>query len=89
MAYINSKHPWGGPIGVLLSTLLIFGCAANETVKKETPFEKWATMAETQTGHSPAPRDRSMTLAQEFLQGPGEAGKELKAAPVRELPTDV
>lgn len=89
MAYINSKHPWGGPIGVLLSTLLIFGCAANETVKKQTPFEKWATMAETKTGRSPAPRDRSMTLAQELMQGTGEAGEELKAAPVRELPTQL
>jgi type IV pilus assembly protein PilQ len=89
MAYINSKHPWGGPIGVLLSTLLIFGCAANETVKKEIPFEKWATMAETQTGRSPAPRDRGMSIAQEFLQGTGEAGEELKAAPIRELPTQL
>jgi len=89
MAYINSKHPWGGPIGVLLSTLLIFGCAANETVKKETPFEKWATMAETQTGRSPAPRNRGISMEQEFLQGTGEAGEELKAAPIRELPTQL
>ena len=89
MAYINSKHPWGGPIGVLLSALLIFGCAANETVKKEIPFEKWATMGETQTGHSPAPRDRSMSIAQEFIQGTGEAGEELKAEPIRELPTQI
>ncbi|MCX5820496.1 MAG: type IV pilus secretin PilQ [Deltaproteobacteria bacterium] len=89
MAYINSKHPWGGPIGVLLSTLLIFGCAANETVKKDTPFEKWATMAETQTGRSPAPRDRSKSIAQEFLKGTGEAGDELKAEPIRELPTQL
>jgi len=89
MAYINSKHPWGGPIGVLLSTLLIFGCAANETVKKDSPFEKWATMAETQTGSSPAPRDRSKSMAQEFLQGTGESGEELKVAPIRELPTQL
>ena len=88
MAYINSKHPWGGPIGVLLSTVLIFGCAANETVKKDSPFEKWATMAETQTGRSPAPRDR-ISMTQEFLQGTGEAGEELKAAPIRELPTQL
>jgi type IV pilus assembly protein PilQ len=87
MAYINSKHPWGGPIGVLLSTLLIFGCAANETVKKDPPFEKWATMGETQTGHSPAPRDRSTSIAQEFIRETGEAGEELKVTPIRELPT--
>ena len=87
MAYINFKHPWGALIGVLLSSLLIFGCAASETVKKDTPFEKWATMAETQTGRSPAPRDRSMTIAQEFLKSAGEAGEELKATPIKELPT--
>lgn len=89
MAYINSKHPWGGPIGVLLSTLLIFGCTANETVKKEIPFEKWSTMGETQTGRSPAPRDRSMSIVQEFIKGTGEAGGELKAAPIKELPTQL
>jgi len=88
MAFINAKHPWRGPIGVLLSTLLIFGCAANETIKKEIPFEKWATMAETQTGRSPAPRNRGISIAQEFIQGTGEAGgEELKVAPIRELPT--
>jgi type IV pilus assembly protein PilQ len=87
MAYINSKHPWGGAVGVLLSTLLIFGCAANETVKKDTPFEKWATMAETQTGRSPAPRDRSMSITQEFLKGTGDTAEELKDAPIKELPT--
>jgi hypothetical protein len=58
MGYMKTKHPWGGPIGVLLSTLLIFGCAGNQTIKKETPFEKWTVMAETQTGHSPARRER-------------------------------
>ena len=89
MAYINSKHPWEGPIGVLMSTLLIFGCAANETVKKDSPFEKWATMGETQTGRSPAPRDRSMSISQAFLKGTGEAGEELKATPIKELPTQL
>jgi type IV pilus assembly protein PilQ len=89
MAYINSKHPWGGPIGVLLSTLLIFGCAANETVKKDATFEKWSTMAESQTGRSPAPRDRSISITQEFIQETGGASEELKAAPIRELPTQL
>jgi type IV pilus assembly protein PilQ len=90
MAYINTKHPWGGPIGVLLSTLLIFGCAANETVKKDNPFEKWSTMAESQTGRSPAPRDRSISIAQEFIRETGGAtADDLKAAPIRELPTQI
>ena len=89
MAYINAKHPWGCPIGVLLSTLLIFGCATNETVKKDSSFEKWSTMAESQAGRSPAPRDRRISMEQELFQGTGGAREELKAAPVRELPTQV
>jgi len=87
MVYINSACPRGRAIGVLLSALLIFGCAANETVRKEIPFEKWATMAETHTGRSPAPRDRSMSMAKEFLKGTGEPGEEQKTAPIKELPT--
>jgi type IV pilus assembly protein PilQ len=79
--------PWGGLTALLLAGLLVFGCAANETVKKDSPFEKWATMGETQTGHSPAPRDRSMSIAEELIKGTGEAGEELKAAPIKELPT--
>ena len=46
-------------------------------------------MAETPTGHSPAPRARSADIARDFLKGPGEAGEELKAEPIRELPTQL
>jgi hypothetical protein len=81
MVYINSVYRWGGAIGVLLSALLIFGCAGNETVKKDSSFEKWSEMAERQTGNSPAPRDRSMSMVQQFVTGTGEAGEELKTAP--------
>ncbi len=93
MVYINSAYPGRGAIGVLLSallsTLLILGCAGNETVKKDSPFEKWKVMAETQTGSSPAPRNRDISITQAFIQGTGEAGEELKPAPVRELPTQL
>ncbi|MFO7665428.1 MAG: secretin N-terminal domain-containing protein, partial [Desulfobacterales bacterium] len=82
MAYINSKYPWGGLTVILLSVMLIFGCAGNETVKKDPLFDKWSTMGETATGHSPAPRDRGSALA---LQLAG--GKELVEEPIRELPT--
>ncbi|MEN6319912.1 MAG: type IV pilus secretin PilQ [Syntrophaceae bacterium] len=34
------------------------GCAADKSVKKDPFFEKWETMAEKSTGHSPAPRSR-------------------------------
>lgn len=87
MAYINSKYPWGGLTGILLSVMLIFGCAGNETVKKDPLFDKWSTMGETATGHSPAPRDRGAAITQQLLRGTGEAGKELAEEPVRELPT--
>jgi type IV pilus assembly protein PilQ len=87
MGYINSAYPWGRTISVLLSTLLILGCAGNETVKKDSAFEKWKVMAETQTGNSPAPRDRNMSMVQQYISGTGEAGEELKAVPIRELPT--
>lgn len=63
------------------------GCAGDETVKKDLLFDKWSTMGETATGHSPAPRDRSATITQQILRGTGEAGKILAEAPVRELPT--
>jgi type IV pilus assembly protein PilQ len=89
MGYMKAKHPWGGPVGVLLSTLLIFGCAGNQTIKKETPFEKWTVMAETQTGHSPVPREKGISVTQEFLKGLGETGEGLKAAPIKELPTQL
>jgi type IV pilus assembly protein PilQ len=87
MVYINSAYPRGRAIGVLLSALLIFGCAGNETVKKDSSFEKWSEMAERQTGNSPAPRDRSMSMVQQFVTGTGEVGEELKTMPLRELPT--
>lgn len=67
--------------------VIMTGCAGDETVKKDPLFDKWSTMGETATGHSPAPRDRSATITQQILRGTGEAGKILVEAPVRELPT--
>lgn len=89
MGHIKSTRPGKGIIGIVLSTLLIFGCTAKNTSKKVDPFfEKWSTMAETQKGHSPAPRDRSKSLSQEFIQETGQVESELaKAGPARELPT--
>jgi len=73
--------------GILLSAMLLFGCAGNETVKKDPLFDKWSMMAETATGHSPAPRERGVTVVQGLLKGTGETGGELAAAPSRKLPT--
>ena len=86
MGYINVKYPWTG-LMVILSVVLIFGCAGQKTAQKDPFFEKWTTMADTATGHSPAPRKQSVTIAEEFLKGIGEAGEELKEEPIRELPT--
>jgi type IV pilus assembly protein PilQ len=75
--------------GVTISTLLIFGCAGQQTVQKDPFFEKWTTMADTATGHSPAPRERSSALIKELLKGSGETGREETTAPVRKLPTQM
>ena len=73
-------------IAVILG-VTITGCAGNETVKKDPLFDKWSTMGETATGHSPAPRDRGAAITQQLLRGTGEAGKKLAEESVRELPT--
>ena len=73
-------------IAVILG-VTITGCAGNEIVKKDPLFDKWSTMGETATGHSPAPRDRSAAITQQLLRGTGEAGKKLAEEPIRELPT--
>jgi len=67
--------------------LIITGCAGDKTVKKDPIFDKWSTMGETATGHSPAPRDRGAAITQQLTRGTGEAGKVLAEEPVRELPT--
>jgi len=69
--------------------LIITGCAGDKTVKKDPIFDKWSTMGETATGHSPAPRDRGAAITQQLFRGTGEAGKELAEEPVRVLPTQL
>ncbi len=73
--------------GVMLSVLLIFGCAGQQTVQKDPFFEKWTTMADASAGHSPAPRERSQAVIQGLLKRSGETAKEEATAPVRNLPT--
>ena len=86
MGCINYKYPRGGLLAVLLIAALIFGCSS-KVVQKDPFLEKWATMAETATGHSPTPRARSADIAQELLKSLGETGEGLTAAPIKELPT--
>lgn len=87
MDQIYSKCPWRGLAGIMLAAVLLYGCAGNEAVKKDPLFDKWSTMAETAAGHSPAPRERGVTIMQEIMKGAGENEGELAPAPSRNLPT--
>jgi type IV pilus assembly protein PilQ len=72
MGCINDKYPRGGLLAVLLAAVLIFGCSSK--VAQKDPFlEKWSTMAETQTGSSPTPRDRDVITALDIPADPGES----------------
>ncbi len=89
MGYINYTYPRRVPAVILLSFLLLFGCAGQQTAQKDPFFEKWTTMADTATGHSPAPRERSTTVTRELLKATGETGERLTVIPIRELPTQL
>lgn len=80
--------PWGGLTAVLLAGLLVFGCAAEQkTVQKDPFFEKWTTMAETATGHSPAPRERAFRIPEEILKVEKATPEEQAVADAKRLPT--
>lgn len=75
MGCINDKYPRGGLLAVLLTAVLIFGCSS-KVVQKDPFLDKWSTMAETQTGSSPTPRDRNI-LALDIPDDPGQARKDV------------
>ena len=79
------RYPWGGMAAITLFAFLIYGCAAQQTVKTDPFFEKWTTLADTSTGHSPVAKEKSSAIAQELLKSSGPAGEDL--GPVRTLPT--
>jgi type IV pilus assembly protein PilQ len=72
MGCINFKYPQGVLLAVLVSAVLISGCT-NKMAQKDPFFDKWTTMAETQTGSSPAPRDRDWMAGLDIPTDPGEA----------------
>jgi type IV pilus assembly protein PilQ len=72
---------------VLLSVLLIWGCADKQIVQKDPFFEKWNTMAETSAGYSPSPRKKASAIAQELLKEAVEADKGQAAKIISTLPT--
>jgi len=84
MGCIDFKHLRGGLPAVLLAAGLIFGCAGNKAVEKDSFLEKWSTMAETQTGSSPIARERNVITEMDI---PGEAGEGQAATVKKNLPT--
>ena len=85
MGYRKIRCLWGCMAAIVLSIFLIYGCADQQTVKKDPFFEKWTTLAETSPGHSPVAKEKSSAIAQELLKSGGPEGEDL--APVRVLPT--
>ncbi|MFZ4437569.1 MAG: type IV pilus secretin PilQ [Syntrophales bacterium] len=85
MGYRKIRYLWGCMAAIVLSIFLIYGCADQQTVKKDPFFEKWTTLAETSPGHSPVAKEKSSAIAQELLKSGGPEGEDL--APVRVLPT--
>jgi type IV pilus assembly protein PilQ len=77
----------GGLTAVLLASVLIFGCAAEQKMAQKDPFfEKWSTMAETSQGHSVAPRERILGIPDQILEETKEAREERAASAAKELP---
>jgi len=91
MGYITYRYSWGGLVfallAVLLTVLLIGGCAGKKAAQKDPFFEKWNTMAGKSAGNSPVPRKKASALVQELLKEAGEADKGQAAKIVRSLPT--
>ena len=63
----NRIYPWGCLAGVLLSAVLILGCAGNETVQKDFPLR------EMDDDGGDGNRPLSGAAAQERGPGPGTA----------------
>lgn len=81
------QYRWTMRSGTLLFALLVFGCAGSPTTQRDPLFEKWTTMAESATGHSPAPRERVSAIGQALQRAAGGAIGEQADAPVRKLPS--
>jgi len=77
----NLKNKCRLVIAIILG-FIIAGCAGDRTVKKDTFFEKWETMAETSRGHSPSSEQR--TIEASGVEPKGETGSALK----RDVPSE-
>jgi type IV pilus assembly protein PilQ len=65
--------------------VIITGCAGDKVVKKDAFFEKWETLAETSSGHSPAPELRSVELSGVESKGETDSVMEKKELPVAKI----
>lgn len=80
------KKLWGLMLvlGMLTS---ISGCVKDVVTKKEPFFEKWGKIAETATGHSPAPTTKKLDVAEDAQKGKKSFAEDVEAVEVRQLPT--
>lgn len=76
-------------VALFAGLALIAGCAGEKSAKKDPFFEKWETMADQSTGHSPAQRKKIISIEEKSLPGPDGVltpeGKQEAAA--KPLPT--
>jgi type IV pilus assembly protein PilQ len=74
-------------IVIFFMGVLIMGCAGDKSVKKDPFFEKWDKMAKTNTGQSPAPIPKAMSMLEVEQKGESDSpeGRVVKSA--RRLPT--
>lgn len=74
-------------IVVFLMGVLIMGCAGDKSVKKDPFFEKWDKMAKTNTGQSPAPIPKTMSMLEVEQKGESDSPGGRVVKPARRLPT--
>ena len=63
------------------------GCAGDKSVKKDPFFEKWDKMAKTNTGQSPAPIPKKMSMLEVEQKGESDSPEGRVVKPARRLPT--
>ena len=78
------KNPWNAiVIGVVLlfTGMLAAGCSGPKKAEKDAFFDKWHTMSQTATGHSPVFKPKSVELPPEVSKSQLPPGVEAKKLP--------
>jgi len=86
MGDVKTGYAWGILKCLLLSALLVGGCADKKAAQPDPFFKKWHNLAETAVGNSPLPRKKSSALAEELLKEAGAADRGGVAEVPRTLP---